>query len=85
MLQDRGILYTPDYVINAGGIINISSELQAQGYNENLAMEKTSEIYDTVLNIFEYAENHNLTPIEASNKLAEKRIQNIGSLKNILT
>lgn len=84
-LQDRGILYTPDYVINAGGIINISSELNTQGYNEKLAMHKTSEIYDTVLNIFEHAENHNLTPVEASNILAEERIRKVGGLKQIYT
>ena len=83
MLQDRGILYTPDYVINAGGIINISSELNAGGYNEKMAMDKTSEIYDTVLNIFDYANNHNLTPVEASNILAEERIRKIGNLKRI--
>jgi leucine dehydrogenase len=83
MLQDRGILYTPDYVINAGGIINISSELNTHGYNEKLAMDKTSEIYDTVLNIFDYAEHHNLTPVEASNILAEERIQKIASLQTI--
>lgn len=80
-LQDRGILYAPDYVINAGGIINISSEMH--GYNEKLAMDKTSEIYDTVLNVFEYSENHNLTPVEASNFLAEERIKNVGSIKTI--
>lgn len=85
MLQDRGILYTPDYVINAGGIINISSELHTEGYNEKLAMDKTSEIYDTVLNIFDYAENHNHTPVEASNILAEERIQKVGSLQRIYT
>lgn len=83
MLQDRGILYAPDYVINAGGIINISSELNTHGYNEKLAMDKTSEIYDTVLNIFEYANNHNLTPIEASNMLAEERIEKVGSLQRM--
>ena len=85
MLQDRGILYAPDYVINAGGIINISSELNVHGYNEKLAMDKTSEIYDTVLNIFDHAENHNLTPVEASNNLAEERLKKIGSLKRIYT
>lgn len=85
MLQDRGILYAPDYVINAGGIINISSELNTQGYNEKLAMDKTSEIYDTVLDIFAYAENHGLTPVEASNSLAEERIKKVGNLKRIYT
>lgn len=80
-LQDYGILYAPDYVINAGGIINISSELH--GYNEKLAMEKTSRIYDTLLNVFDYSEEHNLTPMEASNILAEERIRNVGSTKTI--
>lgn len=83
MLQDREILFTPDYVINAGGIINISTELQSEGYNEKLAMEKTSEIYDTVLKIFEYADSQNLTPLEASNLLAEDRIQKVSSLQSI--
>lgn len=82
-LQDRGILYAPDYVINAGGIINISSEMH--GYNEKQAMEKTSQIYDTTQNIFEYSEDHNLTPVEASNMLAEKRIAEVGNTKSIYT
>lgn len=82
-LQDRSILFAPDYVINAGGIINISSEMH--GYNEELAMEKTERIYDTVLTVFDYSENHNLTPVEASNILAEERIRKIGSTKTIYT
>lgn len=80
-LQDLGILYAPDYVINAGGIINISGEMQ--GYNEKLAMEKTSHIYDTLLNVFEYSEDQNMTPVEAANFLAEERIRSIGSIKTI--
>jgi leucine dehydrogenase len=83
LLSDRGILYAPDYVINAGGIINIASELE--GYNEELAMENTSRIYDTVLSIFDYAEQENLTTVEASNYLAEERIRTIGSVGNIYT
>lgn len=83
LLNERGILYAPDYVINAGGIINIASELE--GYNEELAMENTSRIYDTVLKIFDYAEQKNLTSVEASNYLAEERIRTIGSVGNIYT
>ena len=82
-LHDRGILFAPDYVINAGGIINISSEIH--GYNEDLAMEKTSQIYDTLLNVFQYSEDHNLTPVEASNILAENRIRSVGRTKTIHT
>src|SRR6056297_2460427 len=54
LLKEQGIYYAPDYVINAGGIINISSELE--GYNEEMALNKTSRIYDTTIKIFEYAE-----------------------------
>ncbi|REL39273.1 Glu/Leu/Phe/Val dehydrogenase [Rhodohalobacter sp. SW132] len=75
-LSDRGIIYAPDYVINAGGIINISSELE--GYNEELAMRKTARIYDTVTNILDYADENSLTTVEASNRLAEERIESTG-------
>lgn len=75
-LKERGILYAPDYVINAGGIINISSELE--GYNEELAMRKTGRIYDTVTDILEYAESEDITTVEASNRLAEQRIAAVG-------
>ncbi len=81
MLDDRGILYAPDYVINAGGIINISSELE--GYNQDLAMRKTSRIYDTVNDILAYAEKHEITSVEASNKLAEQRIEAVGKVGQI--
>jgi len=81
MLQDRNILYAPDYVINAGGIINISSELE--GYNEERAMSKTARIYDTVLNIFRTAEENQLTTVEASNRLAEERIASVGKLQTL--
>ncbi len=46
-------------------------------------MEKTAEIYDTVLNVFKYAENEGITPVDASNLLAEKRIEDVGKVKTI--
>ncbi|MEX1261829.1 MAG: Glu/Leu/Phe/Val dehydrogenase dimerization domain-containing protein [Balneolaceae bacterium] len=82
-LIDLNIVYAPDYVINAGGIINISSELE--GYNEESAMRKTSRIYDTVLDILEYADDQNITTVAASNKLAKERIKNVGSIRNVYT
>jgi leucine dehydrogenase len=80
-LIKKGVLYAPDYVINAGGLINVASELE--GYNESLAMNKASRIYDTVLNIFDYADTHNIPTIRASNALAEKRIESVGNVGNI--
>lgn len=82
-LTERGIIYAPDYVINAGGIINISSELE--GYNEELAMRKTARIYDTVTDILEYAGSHNITTVEASNTLAEDRLNSVGKIGQIYT
>jgi len=81
LLRNKEILYAPDYVINAGGIINISSELE--GYNEQLAMDKTARIYDTVLEIFKTAEEHEIPTITASNMLAEKRINAMSKINNI--
>lgn len=80
-LRKKGILFAPDYVINAGGIINIASELE--GYNEKRAMDKTSEIYETTLKIFDYAESRDIPPIAASRILAEERIRAVGSLGTI--
>ena len=81
MLLEKGIIYPPDYVINAGGIINISSELE--GYNREQAMLRTQKIYDTTLDILLYAENHNIPTHQASNILAEQRIKQIGRLKSV--
>jgi leucine dehydrogenase len=81
MLIEKGILYAPDYVINAGGIMNVASELE--GYNEKLSLEKASRIYDTILKVFDYAEQHNITTIAASNRIAEERIKAIAEVGNI--
>jgi len=83
ILSEMGLIYAPDYVINAGGIINISSELE--GYNEEAAMRKTSRIYDTVTDILNYADANNLTTVEASNTLAEQRINSVGKIGQIYT
>ncbi|MDX1638737.1 MAG: Glu/Leu/Phe/Val dehydrogenase dimerization domain-containing protein [Balneolaceae bacterium] len=81
MLLDRGIIYAPDYVINAGGIINISGELE--GYDEKRAHSKASRIYDVMLDILEYAERNDMPTYAASNVLAEQRIREIGDLHTI--
>ncbi|MCH8536741.1 MAG: amino acid dehydrogenase [Alkalimonas sp.] len=56
MLRERGILYAPDYVINAGGIINVSMEMRPEGYNADDSTAKVNEIYHTLLNIFQRAD-----------------------------
>lgn len=80
MLLDKGITYAPDFVVNAGGIINISSEL-AGAYNKDLAYAWTEKIYDTTLNILNKAEAENIPAQDAAMKLAEKRIEDVGRVK----
>ena len=72
MMADKGILYAPDFLINAGGLINVFSELK--GYNRENALKTTKHIYDTTLEIFEMATRENITTIEAAMKIAEERI-----------
>ena len=74
VLMERGIIYAPDYAINAGGIINISVELSVEGYNPDVALKKTEVIYDTTLKVLEYAEEKRIPTYKASNLLAEERI-----------
>lgn len=72
-LLDKGILYAPDYLINAGGVINCFSELE--GYNKTRVMDLTKNIYNTTLNIFIKAEKENIPTYLAANKMAEERIE----------
>jgi len=71
-LVDKGILYAPDYVINAGGLINVASELE--GYNSERAHTKAARIYDTILDILNHSEENGTPTFQSSNILAEKRI-----------
>jgi leucine dehydrogenase len=72
MLRDKGILYAPDFLINAGGLINVFSELK--GYDRESALDHTRHIYDTTLEIFSKAKQNNITTVEAAKKIAEERI-----------
>lgn len=72
MLMDKGILYAPDFLINAGGLINVYSELK--GYNREKGLEATRLIYNVTLDIFKKSKNENITTVDAAKQLAEKRI-----------
>jgi len=71
-LQRRGILYAPDYVANAGGVINVYGEIA--GWDAQRALDKADEIYDTVLKIFDIAEAQHIPTYEAADRLAEQRL-----------
>ena len=73
LLKEKEIMYVPDYVINAGGLINVANELQ--GYNKEKAKYQVEGIYYILMRIFDYAANNNISTLEAANLLAERRIQ----------
>ena len=79
-LKKRNILYAPDYAINAGGLINVSNELE--GYNRERAFSQAEGIYDTLMEIFHRSNMEEISTNEASDRQAEDRIKKIGELKS---
>ncbi len=77
-LQERGILYAPDYVINAGGLINVYSELA--DWTTDRSKRKAGEIYQTLLEVFQLAREEKLTTAEAADRIAQRRIETVGKL-----
>jgi leucine dehydrogenase len=73
-LKEMGILYAPDYVINAGGIINVSIEVEPQGYDAERSRQKVENIYTALRNVFRVARDRNVSTNRASNYLAEERL-----------
>lgn len=76
MLKNQGILCAPDFIVNAGGAINVVSELEPEPYNIHKARKMVDEIYDTTLEIYNMAESKNLTPMEAALTLSNYKLQN---------
>lgn len=80
MLMERGIAYAPDYLVNAGGLINVYSEWI--GYNREIAYGGAEKIYDTLLAIYKRASDQNIYTQKAANELAEKRIHDMMLVKS---
>lgn len=77
-VREMGIIYAPDYLVNAGGIINCYNEVM--GFDKAGGMKQTEEIYNTALRIFDLADAENIPTFRAANNLAEARIQAIRSI-----
>jgi valine dehydrogenase (NAD+) len=71
-LADRGILYAPDYVVNAGGVIQVADELH--GFDFERCKAKAAKIYDTTLAIFARAKEDGIPPAAAADRIAEQRM-----------
>lgn len=75
IIHELGIAYAPDYVINAGGVINVADELY--GYNRERAMKRVETIYDSISKIFEISKQEGIPTYLAANRLAEERIARV--------
>lgn len=84
LLQDKGILYAPDFIINAGGVINVADELQDSGYNRARAIKKVDGIYNNIEQVITISKRESIPTYKAADILAEERIALIGKVKKTM-
>jgi leucine dehydrogenase len=78
-LEEKGILYAPDYVINAGGVINVYDELI--GYDRERALERAKNIYNNMKKVYKISKRDDIPTYKAADIVAEERIENIGKVR----
>lgn len=78
-LEEKNIVYAPDYVINAGGVINVYDELI--GYNRERALRRAKNIYNNITKVFEISKRDNIPTYKAADIMAEERIKKIGEVR----
>ena len=81
MLAERGILYTPDYVVNAGGVIQVADEIE--GFNFDRAKLRATGIFQTTRRILQLADDEGVPPAVAADRLAERRMAEVGRLRSV--
>jgi valine dehydrogenase (NAD+) len=81
LLMDRGILYAPDYCVNAGGVIQVADEIE--GFNFERAKMRATKIFDTTKRILELADTEGISPATAADRIAEQRMADVGRLRSI--
>jgi valine dehydrogenase (NAD+) len=81
LLADRGVLYAPDYVVNAGGVIQVADELA--GFSFDRARAAAGQIFTTTAKILQAAESDGVPPSVAADRLAERRMAEVGRLRGI--
>lgn len=81
LLEEAGILYAPDFIINAGGLINVADELR--GHDAKRALAQVDAIFHGLRRVFSIAKLEKITTDEAAHRLAEDRIRNVGRIKLI--
>ncbi len=81
MLEEKGVLYAPDYCVNSGGLIQVADELE--GFSFDRAQQRASGIFETTLGVFELAAAEGVPPAVAADRLAERRMRDVGRLRGI--
>ena len=81
-LHRRGILYAPDYLVNAGGIINAASEI-GMAYNPDRAREKTERIYEIMGRVIDTSKSEEISTAKASDRLAQQRIDSVRGMRKM--
>jgi len=81
LLADRGIVYAPDYVVNSGGVIQVADELA--GFSFERAEARAAQIFDTTKKILTIADQEDVPPAVAADRLAERRMSEVGRLRGI--
>ena len=74
LLAGRGVLWVPDFVANAGGVVNIAVELEPDGYATDRAETRVRTIGDTVRTVLDHAETAGITPLAAAMEIAHRRV-----------
>lgn len=82
-LADRGIVYAPDYCVNAGGLMQVADELDPAGFSFERAQQRASRIYDTTRDVLALAARDGVSPALAADRLAEARMRDVGRLRGI--
>ena len=81
-LHRRGILYAPDYIVNAGGIINAAAEL-GMPYNSDRAREQTERIYEIMDRVIQLSKKEEIPTAKAADRLAEERLASVRAIRKI--
>jgi len=81
VLEDRGVLYAPDYVVNAGGLIQVADELA--GFSFERARQRAEGIFATTARVFALAREEGVPPAVAADRLAERRMTEVGRLRGV--
>jgi valine dehydrogenase (NAD+) len=82
-LEERGILYAPDYCVNSGGLIQVADELDPSGFSFDRARQRAAGIHETTYAVLELAASDGVPPAIAADRLAERRMRDVGRLRGI--